>query len=74
MAAFIGSKTEANLRQAIATATLASRRYTTMAKQADEAGNHRAAELFRWLAKSRASQAGAHPTRPELRDDTIHEK
>ena len=59
MAAFIGSRTEANLRQAFATATLASRRYTAIAEQADAEDGHHAA-LFRAIARSRANQAEAH--------------
>jgi hypothetical protein len=39
-AAFIGSRTEANLRQAFATATLADRRYIASAEQADAEGSH----------------------------------
>src|ERR1700733_13596201 len=60
MAALIGSRTEANLRQAFATATLAQRRYIALAAQADAEGKHQAAALFRAIAKSRASQAEAH--------------
>jgi rubrerythrin len=65
MTAFIGSRTEANLRQAYATAILTARRYIAMAEQADAAGNHRAASLFRAIAKSRSDQAEAHLTRLE---------
>jgi rubrerythrin len=60
MTAFIGSRTEANLRQAFATATLAHRRYIAIAAQADAEGNHRTAALFRAIAKSRAGQAEQH--------------
>ena len=69
MAAFIGSTTEANLRRAFATATLAHRRYIALAEQADAEGKHRAAALFRAIAKSRASQAEAHLNRLEPCDD-----
>jgi rubrerythrin len=69
MAAFNGSRTEANLRQAFATATLASRRYIAIAEQADAEGRHRAAELFRSVAKSRVSQAEAHLARLEPCND-----
>jgi rubrerythrin len=69
MAAFIGSRTEANLRQAFATATLAYRRYLAIAEQADAEGGHRAAVLFREIAKSRASQAEAHLNRLEPCND-----
>jgi rubrerythrin len=69
MAAFIGSTTEANLRQAFATATLAHRRYIAIAEQADAEGDHRAAAFFRAIAKSRASQAEAHLNRLEPCDD-----
>ena len=65
MAAFIGSNTEANLRQAFATATFASRRYIAIAEQADAKGEHREAALFRTIAKSRAGQAEAHLSRLE---------
>jgi hypothetical protein len=47
MAEFTGSRTEAHLRQAFATAILAHRHYMTVAQQADAEGNHRAAALFR---------------------------
>jgi rubrerythrin len=60
MAALIGSRTEANLRQAFATATLAHRSYISIAEQADTEGHHRAAALFRAIAKLRASQAEEH--------------
>jgi hypothetical protein len=43
-----------------------------MAEQADVAGNHHAAELFRWLAKSRACQAEGHLTRLEPGEDAIN--
>jgi rubrerythrin len=69
MAAFIGSRTEANLRQAFATATLAGRRYTAIAEQADAEGRYRAGALFRAIAKSRASQAEAHLTKLEPCND-----
>jgi rubrerythrin len=69
MAAFIGSRTEANLRQAIATAILASRRYIAISEQPDAEGNYRAGSLFRAIAKSRASQAEAHLARLEPCDD-----
>ena len=59
MAAFIGSRTEAVLRQAFATATLAGRRYIAIAEQADAEGKHGVAALFRTIARSRASQAEA---------------
>jgi rubrerythrin len=65
MAAFIGSRTEANLRQAFATATLAHRRYIMIAEQADTEGKHGAAASFRAIAKSRASQAEVHLNRLE---------
>jgi rubrerythrin len=72
MAAFIGSRTEANLRQAFATATLVYRRYIAIAEQADAEGSHRAAALFRAIAKSRASQAEAHLNRLEpCNDETL---
>jgi len=69
MAAFIGSRTEANLRQAFATATLAHRLYIATAEQADAEGDHRAAALFKAIAKARASQAEAHLNRLEPCDD-----
>jgi rubrerythrin len=69
MAAFVGSRTEANLRKAFATATLAHWRYIALAEQADAEGRHRAAALFRAIAKSRASQAEAHLTRLAPCDD-----
>jgi rubrerythrin len=69
MAAFIGSRTEANLRQAFATATLAHRRYVAIAQQADADGRHQVVALFREIAKSRASQAEAHLTRLEPCND-----
>jgi rubrerythrin len=69
MTAFIGSRSEANLRQAFATTILKSRRYISMSEQADADGNHRAALLFRAIAESRASQAEAHLTRLEPCDD-----
>ncbi len=69
MAAFIGSRTEANLRQAYATAILTSRRYIAIAEQADAEGKHRAAALFRAIAKSRVNQAEAHLARLEPCDD-----
>lgn len=59
MAAFMGGRTEANLRQAFATAILTYRRYIAIAEQADAEGKHHAAELFRAIAKSRARQAEA---------------
>lgn len=65
MAAFTGSRTEANLRRAFTTATLASRHYIAMANQADAEGNHRAAALLRAIAESRATQAAAHLNRLE---------
>lgn len=69
MAEFTGSRTEANLRKAFATATLACRRYTMIAEHADAEGAHDAAALCRMLAKSRASQAEAHLTRLEPCDN-----
>jgi rubrerythrin len=69
MAAIIGSRTEANLRQAFATATLTHRSYIAAAEQADAEGNRRAAALFRAVAKSRASQAEEHLNRLEPRND-----
>jgi rubrerythrin len=69
MAAFIGSRTEANLRQAFAAAILAHRRYMTLAEQADAEGRPRAAALFRAIAKTRASQAEAHLHRLAPCDD-----
>lgn len=71
MAAFIGSRTEANLRQAFATATLAHRRYVAIQEQTDAEGGHRAA-LFRAIAKSRASQAEAHLNILEPCNDKTH--
>jgi rubrerythrin len=65
MAAFIGSRTEANLRQAFATATLAQLRYVAIAQQEAAAGRHHVAALFREIAGSRASQAEAHLARLE---------
>jgi rubrerythrin len=62
MAALAGSRTEAHLRQAFATAVLAHRRYIAIAEHADAAGHHRAAALFRAIAESRASQAEMHLT------------
>jgi rubrerythrin len=70
MAEFIGSRTQANLRLAFATATLASRRYIAIAEQADAEGRHGAAALFRAIAKSRASQAEAHLNRLEPCNET----
>jgi rubrerythrin len=69
MAAFIGSRTEANLRQAFAAATLAHRRYLLMAEQADAEGNHRGAASSRAIAKFRASQAEEHLNRLEPCND-----
>jgi rubrerythrin len=69
MAAFIGSRTEANLQQAFATTTLASRRYLAIAEQADAGGHHRAAAVLRAIAKSRANQADAHLDRLEPCND-----
>jgi rubrerythrin len=60
MAALIGSRTETNLRKALATATLAARRYVAIAEQADAEGSDRAAAVLREVAQSRASQAEAH--------------
>lgn len=65
MAALIGSRTEANLRQAFATATLASRRYSAISEQYRAEGHHETAPLFRTIAASRASQAEAHLNRLE---------
>jgi rubrerythrin len=70
MAAFVGSRTEANLRQAFATETLAQRRYIAIAEQAGAEGNHRAAASFRAIAQSRANQAEAHLNRLEPCNDT----
>lgn len=70
MAALIGSRTEANLRQAFATATLASRHYGAIAEQAQAEGRPEAAALFRAIAASRAGQAEAHLDRLEPYDDT----
>jgi rubrerythrin len=60
MAAFIGSRTEANLRQAFATATLAQLRYVAIAQREAAEGRHHVAALFREIARSRASHAEAH--------------
>jgi rubrerythrin len=69
MAAFIGSRTEANLRRAFATATLAQLRYVAVAQREDAEGRHRVAALFREIAKSRAAQAEAHLARLEPCND-----
>ncbi|HET6609610.1 MAG TPA: rubrerythrin family protein [Rhodopila sp.] len=69
MAAVAGSRTEANLRRAFATAILAWRRYIVLAEQADAEGRHGAALLFRAIAQSRASQAEAHLALLESRND-----
>jgi rubrerythrin len=70
MAAFIGSRTEANLRQAFATATLAHRQYSAIAEQADAEGNPHPAAVARAIAQSRARQAEAHLDRLEPCTDT----
>jgi rubrerythrin len=69
MVEFIGSRTEANLRHAFATATLAHRRYIAIAEQAEAEGRHRTATLFRAIANSRAGQADTHLDRLEPCND-----
>ena len=69
MTEFIGSRTDANLRQAFTTAALAYQRYTDMAEQAAAEGRLNAAALFRHLARSQACQAEAHLSRLEAGHD-----
>jgi rubrerythrin len=69
MAVVAGSRTEANLRRAFTTAILACRHYIALSEQADAEGRHGAALLFRAIAQSRASQAEAHLTLLQSRND-----
>jgi rubrerythrin len=70
IAALAGSRTEANLRRAFASATLASRRYGALSEQAEAAGYPRAADVFRACAEARAVQAEGHLSRLEPCDGT----
>jgi len=69
MAAFIGSRTEANLRWAFATAMLAHRHYITLSRQYEAGGDHQAAEVCGAIATSRANHAAAHLNILEPCDD-----
>lgn len=60
MATIEASRTEANLQLALATETLASRRYSAYAARADAEGNSQAAALFRVIAGRRSRHAEGH--------------
>lgn len=56
------NQTAANLLRAFAREMLASRHYLACAAQAEEEGHRRAAVVFRYIARRRASHADGHLT------------
>ncbi|MFT7601263.1 MAG: rubrerythrin [Acidimicrobiales bacterium] len=60
MAELRGSRTEANLRHALAAESIASRRYLFFAQKADVEGQPEAAALFRSIAEGETGHAFGH--------------